>query len=251
MCVSVTYSQVQIFEQGQGGLVPYIGLRATPDLRKLNLGAEYNIEGKFSLGFNYRPNKILSVKTASDTLFQNHPIKVIFPDAEVVPTEINPYFSFELLEPDKLMPISFSFKISYSFIQGEYRVDSVENICSIVAGQTVCADQEVDVLIFKHKQHVVSGGPMIGWRFYIGPNGIITPLLSYEFNYFFEDRFEPNSLWKSNHPMRHDINAGVPYSHMFNEHLGIMADPKLSIAIGTEKFLDMIFNLNVGLVLKL
>src|SRR5690606_32132881 len=90
-------SQVQLFEAEVSGIVPYAGFKWNSGITEILVGAEYTIDGRISLGFNYS-------KPLSDTL--NF-------DPELRAYSINPYGIFEFIEPDNLKTFSFAIRADY------------------------------------------------------------------------------------------------------------------------------------------
>ncbi|HKP97414.1 MAG TPA: hypothetical protein VJ385_16840, partial [Fibrobacteria bacterium] len=90
-------SQVQLFEAEISGLVPYFGFNWNSGISEITGGAEYTIDGRTTLGFNYS-------KPLKDTLSF---------DPELKAYEINPYGIFEFIEPDNLKTFSFAIRADF------------------------------------------------------------------------------------------------------------------------------------------
>jgi hypothetical protein len=210
------FGQVQLFERGSSGIVlPNIGVFANPDIQEWRVGAEYNVEGKFAIGGYYS-------QPLSDTIFNDR--------YGIISKIIHPYLYFEVIEPDKFVPISLSLKASYRFSHEEKELERGSKA------------------IFR--QRVFSGGPIVGARFFVGKTGIIIPHAGYEFGYVIDIHRDAGKPENKTHPLWHDINLGVVYNHMFNELLGVVLEPKVTVRIGADDPVTFFVPFHVGLVLR-
>jgi len=222
--VSMALGQVQLLEQGASGLIPFVGANYNQSNTTLRAGAEYNIEGKFTIGGTYS-------HTFSDTLFQNSP------DGEkILPFVVTPRIAFEFLEPDRVMPLSFTVQGSYSYSSGE--------------------DTEITLPIKStYTQHKYGGGPELGIRFFLAGTGVLVPCLGYSLYSIGTDQVKINptdGAGKRNKEdlIVHDITIKSPFNYMFSDLFGIVANPEVSVRIGGEKSPDFLISLDLGVLIK-
>jgi len=240
LLLSNLFCQVQLFEQGRSGFVPQGGVVISPNVQQWQAGGDYTIDGKFSLRLMYG-------QSIADTIFPltNGVYSEVVNDStiNISKTKILPYFikptlTFELVEPDKVMPLSFALEASFLFMKGKG-----DHITYKFIG-------------LKHKQSIISGGPNLGIRLFVGGKGLIVPNIAYNFNYAFEERFVFNVAKNNKHfksdLLWHDIKVSSPFNYMFTDMFGIAAFPELLVRIGgKEKFVDLIGTFNVGFVIRI
>jgi hypothetical protein len=233
--ISSLFAQVQFFEKGNDGIVPYIGLRASSDIQELKAGIDYTIEGKVSLGCFF-------LKPLSDTLYNSDP--------NLSSSTLNPHVAFEIIEPDKAFPLSFVIKASYEYTYGNYLIDSIGT-------NSAGGDSSIPLIKKSFYRNVYSGSPILTYRFYLGENGLSMPGVSYKFNYVVDSRQvndyrtgagnvrdKPNYIW-------HDFNFELPVNYMFSNVIGIAAHPEIGIRIDENYEVDLIFALNLGVLISL
>ncbi len=210
--MNVAFSQVQLFEQGYSGIVAKTGGAWHPKVNGSSSSIEYNIEGKTTLGISFSQNLV-------DTLFDfnRDTLSTLIPSTiKTKATGYGAYVILELLEPDKLFPMSFSMLFAYNNTKGE-----------ITEGIITTSNQ---------KQLIYSTGPQIGARFYVGDNGSIVPFLEYTFSYVRQFRKHNFPQLKETTELWHSISVSSAYKHLFGSSFGAFIDPKVNIRIGdTDK----------------
>ncbi len=258
-CFSLSLAQVQLLEHNENAFSPRVGFVYEPSIMQWLLGAEYTIEGNFTLGCNYSSSKFLA-----DTLFKHvrdvNPrlaSKIgVAPYANEVKPEsfvVNPYMFMEIIEPDKVFPLSFAIKLSWAYLSGDALLVPVDHRDSLlIFGNTTWRDTIDNPESHKYHHHDISLGGQVGARFFLATFSSLIFSGGYDFHYVFKEKggfiktLEPNSTEE----MWHDGVFETAYLHGLSELLGISAGAKLTVRV-QEDGTPMIFAvLNSGLVLK-
>ena len=216
LVTSVVFSQVQLLEQGYSGLSVRGGGQYHPDIMTGTVGLEYNIEGRFTVGGLYG-------QVVEDTIFNSNA------DGLKVNSKVfGGYGVLEIIEPDKVFPLSLAFITDYSYYTG--------------------TGESGGLIVKSHNVSQIGGGPQVGSRFFVGTNGKFAPFAEYKFSYVNIARRKvpkETELW-------HDIGIALPYSHMvWAEKIGIFVDPRFYVRIGAGDELHFFSNFNVGVLFQL
>jgi|GEM_PF-6561812 len=266
------FAQVQTLELGASGLniSPFAQLSAKTQQAGASL--EYLIESRFLIGASYSwylkdtlyagiindDNYIYDQKSTTTTIpypasfnYRIDPLSTIVPYTFNGKSRVMRFYSgMEILEPDRINPLSFSLTtgftkvhvnqkgISYTVI--EIEAEPVDSLLILVTP---------DVSIFTYNQVGLDIGLQAGYRFYAGNNGTITPLLGYTFHYISEERTIGEKSDRSE-PIWNDISFLVPSSYMFNETLGISFNPSLVARLGSQPSLILFGGVSLGLIVR-
>ncbi|MBF0433183.1 MAG: hypothetical protein HQK83_18025 [Fibrobacteria bacterium] len=259
LCAIVS-AQVQLFENGASGLVVKPGANIHPDIIDFTTAIEYTIEGKFTIGGFYST-------PIEDSLFQKWPgitagnytagsVSVpVNAYSKARSTSFGGYFSFEVIEPDRTFPLSFAIDVSYFRHSLELDLPYVDTTRATVH----------TLPLVSFERHYVTGGPVMGARFYLGSNSMIVPTAAYALNYVIESRkdikggilnktaFVNDDLQpiEDSKLFMHDAKINCLYNIMFNSIIGMSVHPGLTLRIGGDPKIDFFGTFQLGLVLKL
>jgi|GEM_PF-2222074 len=216
------FSQVQLFEQDLSGLRPYAGMKWNQSVTEAELGVEYNIEGRTTLGFAYN-------QPLSDTIKWDSSYTTDKPTAFI----LNPYVMFEFLEPGNLSNFSFAIKADMYWENLNKSEDNLNSFRRILIG----------------------GGPVFSLRLWTSDRMAVIPSGAYEFFYVNWKKdlllapIPPSTTVTRSNPSKgegiaHDFIGSCSLYYKFNEFQGISFDPQLVLKIGEGRSTDELINLH-------
>lgn len=211
-------SQVQLFEAEVSGVVPYMAAKWNQGIQEAQVGLEYNIDGRTTLGFSYS-------KPLKDTLSFDPDLKAY---------TINPYAIFEFIEPDNLK--TFSFAIRTDFIHED-------------ANKSDTSNKTTKYNNFSRTQ--IGGGPQFALRIFSSDKLVMIPTVGYEFFYVTYSRkqlltpttgnpADGTNLW-------HDLTGSCPFHFILNEFNGITVEPKVTVKFGPGHAAKDLLNISLNL----
>ncbi len=230
------HAQVHLFEQGRSGLViPVFAGNVTADIQSVDFGASYVVEGKFGLTGRYGTH-------LSDTAFKNDSAYLL--DSIPLPSGAKSKFwnieaAMEVIEPDKVYPISIVFKLGYKLVQFEHQYTATY------------LGSNVELLGRKHKMHNIYTGLTFGYRFFVGTRGLIVPSLDIYPQLLVNRRRNALGLDESYDTWGIQGGGGLVYNQMFTDFLGIMVEPRIfALYNHNDAELGILARLKLGLVLQ-
>lgn len=216
-------SQVQLFEAEVSGIVPYAGFKWNSGITEMLVGAEYTIDGRISLGFNYS-------KPLEDTLSF---------DPELRAYSINPYGIFEFIEPDNLKTFSFAIRADY-ISEGSTKANPTPD--------------DVDKLNY-FRRTLMGGGPIFALRIFSSDKLALIPSAAYQFFYVSWQRNRLidgglRSIPEDDATIWHDLVGSCAFRFAFNEFNGISFEPKITLKFGEGRLSRDMLNVaaNLGYV---
>jgi hypothetical protein len=219
MATSPVFSQVQLFEAEVSGIVPHAGVLWNSGITQYLAGAEYTIDGRTTLGFEY-------AAPLSDTLTFDKDLKSY---------TVHPYGEFEFIEPDNLKTFSFALRVDFIHEDTRAGSDSTKKYDS-------------------YTRTWMGGGPVFALRIFSSERLALIPAAGYEFYYvtFQKNYLDPatkgnSGLFDKGNHLWHDLTGSCAVHFLINEFNGLSFEPKVIARFGDGlKSSDM---LNVGATL--
>jgi len=223
------HTQVQIFERGLGGIVPNFGGMFQDEKIFWSGGFEYNIESRSSIGVTYS-QPLEENRFDDDPLYDNETLSSF---------SISPYLHLEIMEPDKVFPLGVTLNVMYTY-------------------DGVSQNNDDGNLNRQFQENRFEGGPEFNGRFYIGSLDMLVPSVGYGLVYFTNTKRNASPVVTdlagpivSDDGFRHNFHIRAIYNHMFNEKMGLVADPRLTVQIDSDSEINIAARLKLGLVLKI
>lgn len=247
---SVSMSQVQLLDDGYSGIVLGPQIEASGKSQFGGASFQYIIESRFSLGVSYG-------QSLKDTLFEASSYtnviynslltgsgRIPYPASKdsvtttfnKKPTGLRIFGGMELIEPDKINPLSVSMHIGYS------HYDATQKGLITKANKLVHPENQLldslfvqntpDGTLFDLNQNRLESGLHAGWRFYLGDKGTLTLLADYTFQWVKEER-TIGSNTNDREEFWNDVGASAPLSYMFSEIFGMYFTPQVTARLGS------------------
>lgn len=237
-------AQPEALFRGENSYAVFAGGGWQPNLSQWTGGAEYTIEGLFSVGLSYS-------RPLADTLFQRAPADSIPKHLSNLTSQyIRPSITMEVMEPTEDFPVCVLLRTSYEYFSGQAsfvpRFTKPDgSVIPITIGDTLVPPKEQ-----RFSRHDFSGGPLIGKRVFLGKTASLHPAVGYTFHYVNHHPvlYIPGGDWTE---LWHDASFRVLYQHTLNPRLSLLFNPEFCLRLGDRNSPLLMANARLGLLICL